>query len=135
MTIPRRLALAFFCMLLAFAIFAILGTVPLAIRYGPRHTLPAVQLMPVYFFFTILGWILALPFVIFFKNANGWRSWAILVIGAAIGPCLFLGWPLLAYGRINLQGGGGAALMASFIGFLATVFYVLLLRRFASANR
>jgi hypothetical protein len=117
-------------MLLAFVIFATVGIVPLAVRYGLKHALPAVQLLPVYLLFTIPGWVLALPFVILFKNADGWRIWAILVIGTAIGPCLFLGWPLLAYGRINWQGDGGAVFMASFIGFLTSVFYVLLLRRF-----
>jgi len=133
-TTARRIALAFFCMLLAFAIFATLGTVPLAVRYGLRYALPTVQLLPVYLLFSIFGWFLALPFVILFKNADGWRTWAILVIGTAIGPCLFLGWPLIAYGEINWQGDGGAALMSFFIGFLTTTFYVLLLRRFTRST-
>jgi len=117
-------------MLLALAVFAVYGTVPIAVRYGPRHALPTVEIMPVYLLFMLPGWILALPFVIYFKNADGWRAWAILAVGTAIGPCFMLGWPLLAFGRINWQGDGPGGVMALFIGFLTTLFYVLLLRRF-----
>ena len=130
MTTPKRMALAFGCMLLALAVFAICGIVPIAVLYGPRHALPSVQMMPVYLLFALPGWILALPFVIYFKNADGWRTWAILGIGTAIGPCFMLGWPLLASGRINWQGDGAGGAMALFIGFLTTLFYVVLLRRF-----
>ena len=130
MTAPKRVALAFGCMLLALAVFAICGIVPITLRYGPRHALPSVQMMPVYLLFALPGWIIALPFVIYFKNADGWRTWAILGIGTAIGPCFMFGWPLLASGRINWQGDGPGGAMALFIGFLTTLFYVLLLRRF-----
>jgi cation transport ATPase len=88
--------------------------------------------MPVYLLFTLPGWVLALPFVIYFKNADGWRTWAILAIGTAIGPCFLLGWPLLEYGRINWRGNGAGASMALFIGFFTSLFYVLLLRHFTS---
>jgi len=37
MTISRRIALAFACMLLAFAVFATMGIVPTAVRFGPRY--------------------------------------------------------------------------------------------------
>ena len=130
MTTRKRMALAFACMLVAFAIFAILGIVPAAVRYGPRYARSVVQILPAYLLFTLPGWVLALPFVIYFKNADGWRTWAILAIGTAIGPCLLLGLPLLKYGRINWQGDSAGAAMALFIGFLTTLFYVLLLRHF-----
>ena len=130
MTTPKRMALAFACMLLAFAAFALLGIVHAAVQFGPRYARPVVQILPVYLLFTLPGWALALPFVIYFKNADGWRTWAILAIGTAIGPCFLLGWPLLEYGRITWQGDGAGASMALFIGFLTTLFYVLLLRRF-----
>ena len=130
MTTPKRVALAFGCMLLAFTVFAFLLVVPTAVRFGSKYALPGVQILPVYLFFTLPGWFLALPFVIYFKNADGWRIWAILAIGTAIGPCFLLGLTVIPTGQINWQGAGSAVLMALFIGFLTTLFYVLLLRRF-----
>ena len=130
MTTPKRMALAFGCMLLAFAIFALWGIVPTATRYGLRYVSPTFEILPVYLFFTLPGWVLALPFIIVFKNANGWRTWAMLAIGTAIGPCFLLGWTLLEDHRINWRGNNVSLAMSLFIGSLTTVFYVLLLRRF-----
>lgn len=130
MTTLKRMGLAFASTLLAFAVFAILGVVPTAVRYGSRYAQPGVQILPVYLFFTLPGWFLALPFVIYFKNSDGWRVWAIMAIGTAIGPCFLLCLALIASGKMNWHGDGAGVLMALFIGFLTTLFYVLLLRRF-----
>jgi len=139
MTISRRIALAFACMLLAFAVFATMGIVPTAVRFGPRYAISTAEMYPIYLFFTLVGWVLALPFVIYFKNADGWRTWAILAIGIAIGPCFMLALPMLGSlvrsGRISSaiwQGEGPEFVMALFIGSLTTLIYVLLLRRFTS---
>ena len=117
MTTSKRMALAFACTLLAFGVFAIWVVVPTAVRYGSKYALPGVQILPVYLFFALPGWFLALPLVIYFKNANGWRIWAILAIGTAIGPCFLLCLALIAAGKINWQGDGAAVSMALFIGF------------------
>ena len=74
---------------------------------------------------------MAVPFVILFKSADGWRAWATLAIGTAIGPIFLLTPNLVATGgQISWQAGGAGVVMSLVIGFLTTVFYVLLLRRF-----
>lgn len=129
MTASKRIALAFGSLLLAFAIFGIVGAVP-ALRYGPRYTKDVVEMLPVYLVIAVLGWLLAIPFVILFKHADGWRAWATLAIGTAIGPIFLLTPSLVATGRISWQGDGAGVGMSLFIGFVTTVVYVLLLRRF-----
>jgi hypothetical protein len=131
MTAPKRIALAFGCLLLAFAIFGIVGTVPTLIRNGPSFAQGEIEILPAYFAVAVAGWLLAIPFVILFKDADGWRSWAILAIGTAIGPIFLLTPSLVATGgRISWQAEGTGVAMSLLIGFLTTVFYVLLLRRF-----
>jgi hypothetical protein len=131
MTAPKRIALAFGCLLLAFAIFGSLVTVPTLIRDGPRYARDAIEILPAYLVVALAGWLLAIPFVILFKDANGWRAWATLAIGTAIGPIFLLTPGLVASGgRISWQAEGAGVAMSLFIGFVTTVFYVLVLRRF-----
>ena len=131
MTAPKRMALAFGGMLLAIAIFGTMDIVHIATFYGPRHALPNLQMLPVYLLFAFPGWVLALPFVLLFKDADGWRAWTILAIGTAIVPAFLLTWSLLASGgRTTWRSDGMAVMMSLWIGFLTTVFYVALLRRF-----
>ena len=131
MTAPKRIALAFGCLLLAFAIFGIVGTVPTLIRDGPSHARFEIEILPVYLVVAVAGWLLAIPFVILFKDADSWRAWAILAIGTAIGPIFLLTPNFVASGgHISWQAEGTGVAMSLFIGFLTTVFYVLLLRRF-----
>ena len=131
MTAPKRIALAFGCMLLAIAILGIIGTVPTAIRYGPKSALPTIQILPVYLVVAVAGWLLAIPFVILFKDADRWRAWTTLAIGTAIGPIFLLTPSLIATGgRISWRAESGGVAMSLFIGFLTSLFYVLLLRRF-----
>lgn len=133
MTTPKRMALAFGCMLLAIAILGVISAVHSAIRYGLQHTLHNIEAWPVFLLFAFPGWVLALPFVILFENADGWRTWAILAIGTAIGPCFILTWTLIASGgRIAWQGNSFAIGMSLLVGFLITALYVLLLRSFKS---
>jgi hypothetical protein len=107
------------------------GAVPTAIRYEPRYAVPVLQILPVYLLFAFPGWILALFFVLLFKDANGRRHlWWILTIGTAISPTFILGWSLLASGeRLNWQANGSAVAMSIWIGFFTTISYALLLRR------
>jgi hypothetical protein len=131
MTAPKRMALAFCCMLLGILSLGAWGAISTAIHYGPRYVLPALQMLPVYILFAFPGWILALPFVLLFKDANGRNLWWILAIGTAIGPAFMSGWSLLASGgRWNWQANGSAVAMSIWIGFLTTISYVVLLRRF-----
>src|SRR5208282_2945606 len=105
--------------------------VPTAISLGPRYAIPTLEQLPVYLFFAFPGWILALPFVLFFKNAEGWRALVILAIGTAIGPGFILTWVLVASGgHIDWQRNGSIAFLSLIIGLLTTVLYVFLLRRF-----
>lgn len=132
MSAPKRMALAFGCMLLGVVSLGIVGTIPTAIRYGAGAASPALQMMPLYLLFALPGWFLALPFVLFFKDANGPRFWWILGIGSAIGPGFILAWTLLASGgHLNWQADGSAVAMSAFIGLFTTLFYALLLRRFS----
>jgi hypothetical protein len=130
------MALAFCCMLLGVASLGVPFGLPAAIRYGPRYALSTLEMLPVYLMFAFPGWILALPFVLLFKDANGRRLWWILAIGTAIGPAFMLSWCLHASGgRLNWQANGSAVVMSIWIGFFTTVFYALLLRRFTKAIR
>jgi len=135
MTAPKRIALALGCLLFAFAAFAILGVVPTLIRYGSGPGMRSMEMMPVYLAVAIAGWLLTIPFVIAFKDANGWRLWATLVIGTAIGPVFLLAPELVMAGQINWQGNGGGVVMSLYVGFPTTVFYVLILRRFSRSAR
>lgn len=128
MSTLRRIASAFVCMLLAFAIFAVVLILPAEAQYGARFALTIVRTLPLYLFFTLAGWILALPFVILFRRATGWRTWLMLAIGTAIGPLFLLTWMWIAGGRPNWKGDYAVVVMPLFIGFLTTLFYVLLLR-------
>jgi hypothetical protein len=130
------MALAFGCILLAIAILGVISTVPSLIRHGLQRTLPDIEAWPVVLLFAFPGWILALPFVILFEDADGWRTWAILAIGTAIGPCFILGWALIGahgripWGQIKWERDGLALVLSLLISFLTTALYVLLLRRF-----
>lgn len=135
MTAPKRVLLALCSFLPGFSLFAIVGTVPTALRYGARYALPAVQIMPVYLLFALPGLVLALPFVLFFKNAKGYRAWIMLAVGSIIGPA-FLGiWAVLAsHGHFSWQANGAALFMSVWIGLPTTVFYVVLLRRLTNIS-
>ncbi len=131
MTAPKRVVLAFSSLLVGFMLFAIVGIVPTAILYGPRYALPAVQIMPLYLLFALPGLVLALPFVLFFKSAKGYRAWIMLAIGSIIGPAFLGVWAFLAsHGHFSWQANGAALIMSIWIGLPTTVLYVLLLRRF-----
>lgn len=125
----RRVFLALVCTVLAVSLLFILSAIPLAFRYGLRRTLPGFEMFPVYLAFALPGWVLVLPFVLWFENAEGWHVWAILGIGTAIGPCFLVAWTLLASrGHFNAKGDGFGLVAALAIGFLTSVLYVIGLR-------
>ncbi len=129
MTASKRMALAFCCLLFALSLFGLRGIVINAVRYGPRTIWPVLQVLPAYLLFALPGWLLAMPFVLLFKDAEGRRMWLTLLIGTAIGPAFIGGWSLLAtHGHSKLEADGAALLMSLTIGFLTTATYVFLLR-------
>ncbi|HLI76313.1 MAG TPA: hypothetical protein VKV02_05150 [Acidobacteriaceae bacterium] len=126
----KRMLLALVCVVLAVLLLGFVGAAS-SLRYGWRHTLPVFGILPAYLLFSLPGWVLALPFVLAFRDAEGWRPAAILAIGMAIGPAFILGTSLLkSHGHLDWRANGSAVLMAFFIGTVTTVLYVLLLRRF-----
>ena len=131
MTALKRVALAFCSLLLGFLLFAVVGTVPTAIHYGLRYAIPTLQILPAYLLVALPGLVLALPFVLLIKDAEGPRAWIILAIGTCIGPGVLGTWSLLAaHGHLSWQGDGPGLLMSLEIGTPTTIIYVMLLRRF-----
>jgi hypothetical protein len=130
MTTPKRVGLAFGCMIFTIAILAAAGTAESTIRYGLHRTAPNIEIWAVVLLFAFPGWILSLPFVIFFKSIDGWRIWAIMAIGTAIGPGFISIWTLIASrGRVVWRGNGFALGMSLLISSITTGLYVLLLWR------
>ena len=131
MTAPKRMGLALGCVLLAVLSFGLIAMAT-SVRYGWSHVQPVLEILPVYLLFALPGWILALPFVLLFKDASGWRVWAILGIGSAIGPLFMLAVSLLSrHGHLDWEADGFGVGAAACIGTVTTVLYVVLLRRFA----
>ena len=127
----KRMLLALGCVLLAVLLLGLVGAA-FSLRYGWRYTEPVFEMLPVYLLFALPGWVCALPFVLFFRDAQGSRAVAILAIGTAIGPAVILTGSLLeTHGQLDWQANGSAVLMAFLIGTLTTVLYVVFLRRFS----
>lgn len=130
MTPLKRMALALGCVFLSVAILGVVSSVPMAIQSGPRDALQTLEWWPVYLFCALPGWVIALPFVLFFEHADGGRAWVMLAIGTAIGPCFLLSGTMLAlHGQFNWQRDGFGLVLSLVIGFLTTFLYVLTLRR------
>jgi hypothetical protein len=122
-------------MLLAVMSIGFISAVPLAFRYGLKHAVPVLETLPVYLMFASPGIVLAAPFVLLFKDAEGLRLWWILAIGIAIGPTFMVTWILFSsHGSLRWQANGMAVVLSIVIGVLTTVFYVLLLRHFTKAR-
>ena len=128
MRTSRRVLVSFGCVLLAVAVlcllslFSLVGTTTQ--RLWQLHKL--AQIFPIDLLFALPGWLIALPFIITLKNAQGWRGWFILLIGTSIGPGFILTWGRIeSPGRFTWQGDGYALVVSLIISFLTTVSYVL----------
>ena len=131
----RRVGLSLGCLLLSVTLFSLLFSLPFGAGVVPLVFRVAIV-------FAIPVWCLYLPFVIALKDAEGRRSWIILLSGILIGPIslALLGLFFLIRGfdaHKIWQGdpllgvlGGLAAMMiyALVVGFLTTSFYVIALR-------
>lgn len=136
MTAQRRVGLAFCSLLVSFTLFSLIITIPSLVAYGTLFLRSNVEALPLYLLFAIPGVLLALPFVLLFKDAEGWRAWAILALGSAIGPGFWESWSMLeSHGHFSWQGDGLAIVFSLMIGVPTTVVYVLLLRRFDRMRR
>ncbi len=80
------------------------------------------------------GWLLGIPLVLLVKNIRGWRFWMYWAIGVCFGPLLVLGVAFYNAARApNFAGFPDSSMsiawLAGAISGLATLFYLLLLRR------
>jgi hypothetical protein len=78
------------------------------------------------------GWLISLPLVLTVSNIRGWHFWAKLAIGSAIGPIVMSG--IALYGRWSHPKSASSEsymfpLLATAISALASLFFLLLLRR------
>ena len=154
MTAGKRMLLGFCCVLLAIALVGVLFMLPNAIRYGPRFALSMWTMLPLFLLFAVPGWVLALPFVLLFRNADGYRAWLILLIGTAIGPASIVTAEIagrlrmlvasrhaaelqpvassaFSAGLFNWQRDGYGIVMSLVIAFFTAAFYAALLRHFS----
>lgn len=127
-----RIGLWFGSLLLSVAIFSLFFSLAF---YSPFFLVFCVTMM-----FALPAWCLYLPFVIAFKNAEGWRMWIILVSGILIGPASIALWCLIQlkaggdpykiwHGEPPINMGGIVCMDLSLIvGFLTTSFYVIALK-------
>jgi len=70
------------------------------------------------FMCSLPGWFVALPIVLFVSNTRGWRFWALLALGAGIGPLVMFVAAL--YFQITSPNSGPYAPEARNLVFLAT---------------
>ncbi len=132
MRTSRRILLTLVCIVTAFAtlfVWSLLGLIgPHGGRLG-QLLQNSAEVFPVYFVFALPSWLIALPFVILLKDAEGWRGWATLVIGVLIGPGFILLWGLVeSPGHLTWQGDSFALVASAIISLLTTVCYVLTLK-------
>ena len=121
----KRLLLALGCTVLGVltvGLFSVLRS----LRYGWRHVGPSFEMLPVFLIIALAGWVIAIPFVLAFKSSRGAQSWLTLCIGSAIGPAFMTAW---LKGHVNWVADSFSIVLSAAVGFLATAFYILLLRK------
>ena len=84
--------------------------------------------------FAVPGWVLALPIVLTQTHIDGWRFWAFLGLGTALGPAAIAafevyGW--IANGRTGRfdDFGLGFFFLGAIVAGVTSLVYLLLLRR------
>jgi hypothetical protein len=77
--------------------------------------------------FSLPGWVLALPAILLFTDLRAWRFWALLALGAGIGPfTLYLEFMYVHY---SSAGDKLYLSLAAAVSSLSTLIYLFLLRR------
>lgn len=137
----RRIAFWFLSLLIAVVLFSLLLTLLLTVSGSATFGL-VVSIFRITMMCALPVWCLCLPIVLVLKNAEGWRTWAILLSGTLIGPFLMGLWFLLlqlggAKPEMVWQGdplvgwaAGGIAGMffALIVGLLATSMYLMAIK-------
>jgi len=126
--------------LISFGLGVPLGCFFLTIRRGFGDPPSPEGIFQVFCYVSILmfvyGWpalVLALPAVLFFTDLRAWRFWALLVLGAAIGPIYFCLFQALT-SRGHLAFGYGDLLISLPVSSLSTFIYLMFLRYFQGAR-
>lgn len=91
------------------------------------------------FLCSLPGWIVAIPIVLFVSNFNGWRFWAMLALGAGIGPLVTF--TVALYFQVNAPNHSHYApearnlvFLATAVSALTTLLYLLGVRRLSGAS-
>lgn len=93
-----------------------------------------------FLFFSLPGWLLAVPLVLVTRNIGGWRFWMYWAIGSAIGPLMILGIALYSFltspkSSAFASGSITFAYFAAAVSSLTTFFYLLSLREAQRQSR
>jgi hypothetical protein len=136
MTTSRRIGLSFGCVVFAVFLLMLLGIGSLLVNGALDRTRLELylQIAPIYVVVALPGWMIAVPFIVMFKDAEGRRALLILVIGTLIGPAFIGGWYGLHGYHFSSEGDRFALAAATVISFLTTVAYVLSLRAMDRRN-
>ena len=131
MKTSRRILLSFACVVFAIAalflqsFFRLVGSRPQRLGQIPD----LLEMLLLYFLFALPGWLNALPFVVLLRDAQGWRGWAILLIGTCIGSGFILAWSLIeSSGQFNWRAQGHGLGLPLMVSLPTTVCYVLALK-------
>lgn len=149
MTAPLRIAWSLASMVLAIIAVGAVAMLPSVARSNADYAISVLWLLPGYLFFALPVWILALPFVVALKDAEGWRGWLALLIGTALGLLAIvlllksargpLTWDYVARLLFHRRNGDFPLVVSLPISMLTGAFYVIGLRqateRKASAQR
>ena len=98
-------------------------------RFSTKEILRVVGLMGFMTVWVGWGWLfLVVPALVFFTNLRGWRFWALLALGTALGP-IYLCLPFGAgmSGRFSVS--SLYLLMAGPVSGICTLMYLLVVRR------
>ena len=62
----------------------------LAARTAPGQRANEFSLAVYFLYLVVPGWVLALPILLSFRNASGWRLWVQALLGCALGPVFLI---------------------------------------------
>lgn len=134
----KRLVFSLLCVLLA----SMLCSSALARQtgFGPKAFIENVFYFGAATFLCSLpGWVVAMPIVLFVSNFDGWRLWAMLALGAGIGPLVMF--TVALYFQVTSPNPSHYApearnlvFLATGVSALTTLLYLLGVRRLSKAS-
>ena len=137
MTAPKRMALAFGCMVVA----VVVPSVPrllASVQLGWHQVLINFKSVGFLVLISSSGWLMFLPFILLFEDAEGSRFLQLLCIGAVIGPLIMFTLALfITHGHLSsLYPVYWVAIVGSaWTSFLPTLLYVLTLQYFTRRRK